>query len=499
MPHPPRKTLFSSLSNGKLARRGLLSKACNLKQKPGLTAKGDERQFVQHNYTDHANKEAESVGMYGTNLTERYELSHYNMDGKEECSNKKAKPSPLFPLKLYMILDEAGKKGKGNVITWLPHGRAFYIRNNDLFAKQILPEYFKNCKISSFYRQLNLYGFVRLTAGFDTGAYYHEYFLSGKPFLTRNIVRTKVKGTKIRASSSPDDEPDLYSMPTLPSLPINSSEIPTRDPLDTPSVASTENPSGARLSATRVLQETQATPMIMSQRISMDYDQVQLNHILCAAHIPTQSTMSSYSNPNCFETTANDHNYVDPMFDSPNFVGAIHNTPTFANTMLGRLTSIAPDPHSYRNHMLSLRSAPFTSDHHSYRNPLFPTAHTSFARTPHLYSDPLLYNMPSSISSIPRFYQESQYPVNTRILSSRDSDNLETMIALRATEDEGKMDRTMRVIEMHQLPSYSNMDHSITNSTLNLMQTQLPFRLSRRPRSLNDIANSYPGEQTSPP
>jgi len=498
MPHPPEKlSSSSSSSNRKLARRATLSKACYRQQKPGLTAKGDERQFVQHNYTDHANKEDELVGMYGTNLTERYELSHYNMDGNEECSNKKAKPSPLFPLKLYMVLDEAGKKGKGNVITWLPHGRAFYIRNNDLFARQILPEYFKNCKISSFYRQLNLYGFVRLTAGFDTGAYYHEYFLRGKPFLTRNIVRTKVKGTKIRAASSPEDEPDFYSMPPLPILPTDSVEAPTGDHLDTPSVASTENPLGARLADTRVLQETQATPITMPQRISADYDQIQVNHRQYDTQVPRQSTMSSYNNPNSFATMANDHISADPMFDSPNFRGAIHTSPTLADTILSRLTSIAPEPHSYHNPMLPVRSASFTPDHHPYRNPLFPTAHTPFTPTHHLHGDPRLYNMPSSISSYPRFYQDSQYPVNARILGSRDSENLGTMIASRTTEDEERMARAMRALDMPQPHSSLNIDPSITNSTSHLMQNQ--FRYSRRPRSLNDIADSYLGEQPPPP
>ena len=187
------------------------------KAEPGLTAKGDQRQFVKHEYTDHADQEEELVGMYGKNLVERFELSHYNADGRVECSDRKTKPSPLFPLKLYMILNEIGtSECKGNIISWLPHGRAFCVRNNNLFVRQILPRYFKNCKISSFYRQLNLYGFARLTAGFDNGAYYHEYFLRGKLSLSTSIVRSKVKGNKIRAASSPDDEPDFYAMKSMP-------------------------------------------------------------------------------------------------------------------------------------------------------------------------------------------------------------------------------------------------------------------------------------------
>jgi len=176
-----------------------------------LTAKGEKRLFVKHKYTDQAKREDELVGLRGF-LDDRYELPHHS---NNKCYKAKSKPSPLFPLKLYMIMGELQSIGKGNIITWLPHGRAFCIRNNDLLVKEVLPEYFKNCKMSSFYRQLNLYGFLRLTTGRDTGAYYHESFLRGRAFLTRHIFRTKVKGTKIRAASSPQDEPDLYAFPPL--------------------------------------------------------------------------------------------------------------------------------------------------------------------------------------------------------------------------------------------------------------------------------------------
>lgn len=72
--------------------------------------------------------------------------------------------------------------------------------------------YFRQTKLTSFQRQLNLYGFNRVTRGPDAGGYYHELFLRGKDFLCKKMMRTKVKGTGYKAASSPEHEPDFYQM-----------------------------------------------------------------------------------------------------------------------------------------------------------------------------------------------------------------------------------------------------------------------------------------------
>lgn len=75
-----------------------------------------------------------------------------------------------FPLKLHSMLDTAKAETFDNVVSWQPHGRCFKVRNPDVFVAKVMPQWFHQTKFTSFQRQLNLYGFSRLTTGPDQGA-----------------------------------------------------------------------------------------------------------------------------------------------------------------------------------------------------------------------------------------------------------------------------------------------------------------------------------------
>ena len=61
--------------------------------------------------------------------------------------------SKTFPMKLMEILAD---EQYGESICWLPHGRAFTIRNRKLFAEKVMPLHFsRKAKYSSFTRKLN--------------------------------------------------------------------------------------------------------------------------------------------------------------------------------------------------------------------------------------------------------------------------------------------------------------------------------------------------------
>ena len=162
-------------------------------QKPGKTAKQNDRHFVVHNYHDHATDPNEN-------------------DEEKAKSRRRGGVTISFPMKLHAVLDQVEEDGLAHIVSWSPHGRCFIIHKPKEFVDHVMPNYFRQSKLTSFQRQLNLYGFFRLTRGNDSGGYYHELFLRGKIFLAKKMQRTKVKGTKFKAASSPDQEPDFYKM-----------------------------------------------------------------------------------------------------------------------------------------------------------------------------------------------------------------------------------------------------------------------------------------------
>lgn len=164
---------------------------------------------VQHNYHDHA---GEVEGMY-----------------QQKPAVSKGGVSVPFPMKLHDMLEhiQRDEPELASIVSWQPHGRCFLVHEPKEFAQHVLPRFFQQKKYASFQRQLNLYGFSRITRqGPDRGSYYHEFFLRGKKFLCRGINRMKVKGTGARMASNPDAEPDFYSMTPIASTPnsVQSSE-----------------------------------------------------------------------------------------------------------------------------------------------------------------------------------------------------------------------------------------------------------------------------------
>lgn len=173
-----------------------------------MNHKQNNRHRVQHNYHDYSQVTPPLRNNAFCQAQEQHNYDDHSVDKTLRGSRLKK-----FPMKLHALLELAHADGLSDIISWKVHGRAFAVNNVEAFVVRIMPLYFQQSKITSFFRQLNLYGFLRITEGRDRGAYYHELFLRGMPFLAARILRQKVKGTQVKGIPSPETEPDFYSMP----------------------------------------------------------------------------------------------------------------------------------------------------------------------------------------------------------------------------------------------------------------------------------------------
>ena len=109
-----------------------------------------------------------------------------------------------FPRILHQMLKDAEDYGFQNVVSWLPDGKAFKVRDKKLFASKIMPIYFeKQTKFKSFQRQLNIYSFKRATKGADKGCISHELFLRNNAELC-NLMKRGIIPTNNRSSYNDD-------------------------------------------------------------------------------------------------------------------------------------------------------------------------------------------------------------------------------------------------------------------------------------------------------
>ncbi|XP_037750636.1 heat shock factor protein 2 isoform X2 [Chelonia mydas] len=102
---------------------------------------------------------------------------------------------PAFLSKLWALLGEAPSN---QLITWSQNGQSFLVLDEQRFAKEILPKYFKHNNMASFVRQLNMYGF-RKVVHVDSGIvklerdgpveFQHPYFKQGRDDLLEHIKR----------------------------------------------------------------------------------------------------------------------------------------------------------------------------------------------------------------------------------------------------------------------------------------------------------------------
>jgi len=105
-----------------------------------------------------------------------------------------------FPTGMYDMLEEAEAKGHSHIVSWIQGGRSFRIHQEKMMIP-ILKSYFCQTKYKSFLRQLQTYGFTRVTRGDLKGIVSHPLLIRGKRFLCLRMKR-KVRTPKRQDSLS---------------------------------------------------------------------------------------------------------------------------------------------------------------------------------------------------------------------------------------------------------------------------------------------------------
>ncbi|CAG9760361.1 unnamed protein product [Ceutorhynchus assimilis] len=105
-------------------------------------------------------------------------------------------PIPAFLTKLWKIVNDPETD---HLIGWRQCGNTFIIHNQAQFWYELLPLYFKHNNMSSFVRQLNLYGFHKVSSLENCGLaekddvksiqFHHPYFQRDEPELLKKIKR----------------------------------------------------------------------------------------------------------------------------------------------------------------------------------------------------------------------------------------------------------------------------------------------------------------------
>jgi len=122
----------------------------------------------------------------------------------------------LFIRKAFAMINECDP----NIASWTDEGDKFVVKNKDIFAAAVIPQYYDHNNYSSFTRQLNFYGFTReqsmtikvsdlnsLAVGQET--FFHQNFQRGRPDLLKNLQRRSTDTKNSKKRKKPRTDPDV--------------------------------------------------------------------------------------------------------------------------------------------------------------------------------------------------------------------------------------------------------------------------------------------------
>ena len=104
---------------------------------------------------------------------------------------------PSFLLKTYEIVSDPGYS---DIVSWNKAGDAFVITKTNEFWEKILPVYFKHKNLSSFVRQLNMYGFHKTKYKNNEQCFTHKFFRRDNKKLLLEMKRKTKEKVKEKSS-----------------------------------------------------------------------------------------------------------------------------------------------------------------------------------------------------------------------------------------------------------------------------------------------------------
>lgn len=155
----------------------------------------------------HSNKDLRTSVLKRGRKPSKRELL-YNDPSNETKENMIKKQRPAFINKVWMMVND---EETNDCIFWADDGHSFIISHQIDFVTKVLPKHFKHCKIASFIRQLNMYGWKKIQdaraptqtdPNLESLQFYNRNFIRGKPELLDNISRHRSQTTSNSKSFS---------------------------------------------------------------------------------------------------------------------------------------------------------------------------------------------------------------------------------------------------------------------------------------------------------
>jgi len=155
-------------------------------------------------------------------LQQRSVSSSHSTKSMISTKNNK-KRTPVFPKRLYDMLENAERDGYDHIISWLPDGSGFKIHKDGTQCTEdekeivkVLKKAFNQTRFRSFLRQLQLYGFQRQFRGQRRGECKHVIFVRGQRDLLHKKSIEEFQTAAKNDNFSSNSSKTVVSLPTMP-------------------------------------------------------------------------------------------------------------------------------------------------------------------------------------------------------------------------------------------------------------------------------------------